>query len=197
MRSYADYSAVFPSLVQELFKYDMPSSARPLFEEVLADESADHAGVSHSELLSRTADSLGIVYDSELLTAIRTEINLYANSVAHIIKINFGHALGALGPATEWIVPTIYEKFVEWWSRTAPDTATDQFFAFHVGSDELHGELFKQAIILCFTTNTVSLSDVERGAGTALKARARLWGNLADLCSTTQDHASTKEMQRK
>jgi len=155
---------------------------RSLIEEVLEEERADHAGVSHADLLSRTADSFRIDYDLELLTAMRVETTCYASSVGATVRLGLGHALGALGPATEWIVPTIYTNFVEWWARAAPIVARDEFFAFHVDADELHAELFERAIALCIATDAVGLADVQDGCATTLIARAKLWNGLEVLC---------------
>jgi pyrroloquinoline quinone (PQQ) biosynthesis protein C len=153
-------------------------------------------GEDHPSLYRRFLRSAGITEvlgldamlpDEELAHTLERDLVLFRETEEFIdqhirMAASFLSALGAVGPGHEWAIPVMFLPLIEGLKRyqqrhqLSLDTT---YFTLHVGADEKHGELLRNALVL----NARSKVDQERirmAAERSLALRARFWEALYD-----------------
>ncbi len=174
LAAYVYYSRQFPEIVRvALDGWRGHQDVHACLEEVFLDEEGAN-GRPHWMMLQDCAHALALEFDEVRLAALASASRRYAQDLRETCMEHPLLALGALGPATETIVPSIYSSFLRWYDGMSLDLDRT-YFTHHADHDERHAALLREAIFWAASTEPNGLELVRRGVSRTLTARLRLW----------------------
>ena len=180
VRGYESYSRMFPSIIDAGRAHWLEHpQMRALLDEVFVDERGGD-GDSHADGLLRCADSFDVDLNPRTLDQVRASCVRYARTVLALCKSDGFMALGAIGPATECIVPAIYDQLLSWFRAESRLRYDSSFFAEHIEVDGRHSECIMTAIELAVTDHPSGLAMLRDGMLITLNARRDLWNDISD-----------------
>lgn len=134
---------------------------------------------SHVEILRTFLSELNVALSEN---DILPETKLYLEKMKSITNENFFSALGALGPANEYLLKLEYGKMYQSYQLLARREALPEarFFYVNLEADESHAELMFSLIeSVCHTKSDAA--DVRHGCEEALEARCLFYEGLLKL----------------
>lgn len=133
---------------------------------------------THPALFRRFMKALGLKEDRIAAARPIPEVSLFVDRYFKIVRD--GHyiaALGAIGPATECVVPDIYRQMVPNFRKL--DLADDDivFFSAHIHLDQEHGDNMLEVLAPLATTRE-NRALIRAGVDAVIEARKVLWDGL-------------------
>lgn len=135
--------------------------------------------LTHPALFRRFLKAVGVDTSKEALDNIQMlpETELFVEKYLNIHYMNYVEALGALGPGTEFIVPTMYVPIRDGLKHAGLSDDDVLFFSAHIELDVEHAANIRKSLAFCSQTDE-DQARIRKGAISFLNTRAVLWNGL-------------------
>jgi len=135
--------------------------------------------LTHPAIFRRFLRAAGVDTSPEALNSIEMlpETKLFVEKYLNIHYMDYVEALGALGPGTEYIVPTMYQPIREGCKKAGIDDDGVLFFSAHIELDVEHAANIRHSLSFCSQTEE-DQAKIRKGAFDFLDARLVLWDGL-------------------
>ena len=137
------------------------------------------AELTHPAIFRKFLRSTGIDTSQGALDKINMlpETKLFVEKYLNIHYMDYVEALGALGPGTEYIVPTMYTTIREGLRHAGLSEDDVLFFTAHIELDVEHAANIRRSLEFCSQTDEQQ-AKIRKGAFDFLDTRCVLWGGL-------------------
>ncbi|MFN3531714.1 MAG: TenA family transcriptional regulator [Candidatus Brocadia sp.] len=135
--------------------------------------------LTHPALFRRFLKAVGVDTSQKGLDSIKPlpETALFVEKYLNIHYMNYVEALGALGPGTEFIVPTMYVPIRDGLKHAGLSDDDVLFFSAHIELDVEHAANIRKSLAFCAQTDE-DQARIRKGAFDFLDTRAVLWSGL-------------------
>lgn len=137
------------------------------------------AELTHPAIFRMFLKAAGVDTSPRGLEAIKPlpETKLFVEKYLNLGNMHYIEALGALGPGTEYIVPTMYTPIREGCRKAGFSEDDVLFFSAHIELDVEHGANIRTSL-MPFAQTEEDQARIRRGAMDVLDARTVLWNGL-------------------
>src|SRR4030067_421710 len=138
-----------------------------------------NAELTHPAIFRMFLRAAGVNTDQQALDNIKMlpETKLFVEKYLNIHYMDYVEDLGALGPGTEYIVPTMYQPIREGCKRAGLNDDAVLFFSAHIELDVEHAANIRNSLAFCSKTEEQQRK-IRKGAFDFLDARTVLWDGL-------------------